>query len=370
LNKAINIISFDVPYPPNYGGAIDVFYKIKALKKLGLDIYLHTFEYGKGQSNELEKYCKKIYYYKRKSTLLSLFSIIPSIVLSRKNKRLFINLKKNNYPILFEGLHTTYPLIKDFFNKRIIMVRAHNIEHRYYFGLSKSELNILKKIFYFFEAIKLKKYQDIFERANFILTISPLEQEYFSSKYPSKAKYIPVFHQNNSINSNNGIGKFALYHGDLRVPDNIKACTFLIKIFSKINYPLVIASSFNNQHISNKVKKYANIIFKNSCNKIDLDDLIKDAHINILPTFQNTGIKLKLINALYNGKYCLVNNFMVKDTGLEKLCVIANSEEQFVEQIKLLSQQKFTNQEILERKELLANFNTEMSVLKIVELLN
>ena len=27
--KAINIISFDVPYPANYGGVIDVFYKIQ-----------------------------------------------------------------------------------------------------------------------------------------------------------------------------------------------------------------------------------------------------------------------------------------------------------------------------------------------------
>lgn len=370
MDKAINIISFDVPYPPNYGGVIDVFYKIKALKKLEFDIYLHTFEYGKGESNELEKYCKKIYYYKRKSTLLSLFSIVPSIVLSRKNKRLIINLKKNNYPILFEGLHTTYPLIKTFFNKRIIMVRAHNIEHHYYNGLLKSESNIFKKLFYFFEAIKLKKHQEVLEKTYFILTISPLEQDYFSIRFPLKSKYIPAFHQNNTINSNNGIGKFALYHGDLRVPDNIKACTFLIKIFSKINYPLVIASSFNNQHISNKVKKYTNISFKNNCNKSELDNLVKDAHINVLPTFQNTGIKLKLINALYNGKFCLVNNFMVKDTGLEKLCVIANSEEQFTEQIKSLSQQKFTDQEILKRKELLANYNTEMSALKIVELLN
>ena len=27
----LNIVSFDVPYPPDYGGVIDVFYKIKEL---------------------------------------------------------------------------------------------------------------------------------------------------------------------------------------------------------------------------------------------------------------------------------------------------------------------------------------------------
>ena len=33
--KEVEIISFDVPYPPNYGGVIDVYYKLKALKKAG-----------------------------------------------------------------------------------------------------------------------------------------------------------------------------------------------------------------------------------------------------------------------------------------------------------------------------------------------
>ncbi len=30
-DKYLHIISFDIPYPPNYGGVIDVFYKLKAL---------------------------------------------------------------------------------------------------------------------------------------------------------------------------------------------------------------------------------------------------------------------------------------------------------------------------------------------------
>ena len=43
--KAVNIVSFNIPYPPNYGGVIDVFYKIKALSKEGYEVYLHTFIY-------------------------------------------------------------------------------------------------------------------------------------------------------------------------------------------------------------------------------------------------------------------------------------------------------------------------------------
>ena len=44
-DKHLHIISFDIPYPPNYGGVIDVYYKIRTLHKLGIKIHLHCFEY-------------------------------------------------------------------------------------------------------------------------------------------------------------------------------------------------------------------------------------------------------------------------------------------------------------------------------------
>ena len=50
MNKHLHIVSFDVPYPPDYGGAIDVYYKLKALHEEGIKIYLHCFEYGRGES--------------------------------------------------------------------------------------------------------------------------------------------------------------------------------------------------------------------------------------------------------------------------------------------------------------------------------
>ena len=43
ITKEIHIVTFDIPYPVNYGGVIDVFYKIKALKEAGIKIHLHCF---------------------------------------------------------------------------------------------------------------------------------------------------------------------------------------------------------------------------------------------------------------------------------------------------------------------------------------
>jgi hypothetical protein len=42
-DRELHIISFNVPYPPNYGGVMDVFFKIRALHEQGIKIHLHCF---------------------------------------------------------------------------------------------------------------------------------------------------------------------------------------------------------------------------------------------------------------------------------------------------------------------------------------
>ena len=370
MNINLNIVSFDVPYPPNYGGVIDVFYKLKALHKLGVKVILHTYEYGRGEQKELQKYCDAIFYYKRDKKIKHVFSRTPFIVKTRTDKELVQNLLNNSFPILFEGIHSTSPLLNKHFKDRVILIRAHNIEHNYYKGLYKSESNKLKKLFYNSEAIKLFKFQKIFKKATHILAISPAEQIYFSTEFPSKSIYIPAFHQNKTVNSLTGKGDFALYHGDIRVADNLKACYYLIKIFSKSSFPLIIASNHINTKLELAIKDFKNIKIEKFVNNNELFQLLKSAQINIVPTFQNTGIKLKLINALFNGRFCLVNNEMILNTGLEKLCYIANSKKEFLQKIEEISQLNFTKDSINERAIVLKKFNNLNNAQKIIDLIN
>ncbi|RPD96481.1 glycosyltransferase [Aureibaculum marinum] len=370
MNKSLHIISFDVPYPPNYGGIIDVFYKLKSLYELKIDIYLHTFEFGKGKQDELKKYCKQVYYYKRKPFINSIFSTLPLRVNSRQNERLSENLNCIEAPILFEGLHTTSLLLKTSFSNRKLLVRAHNIEHNYFYGLAKSEKNILKKIIFKIEAFKLQRYEKILDKVNSILTISPLEQSYFKQKFGDKAFYLPAFHKNNTIKNLSEKGSIILYHGDLRVADNIKAVLYLIDILKEINFPTVFASSFKNEFLSKKISSYSNMQFVIIKDKNHLDDLLKKAHINILPTFQNTGIKLKLINVLFNGRFCLVNSKMVENTGLENLCEIANTKKEFTQKIIELLEKNYTTKNFENRLNSihLKEFDTKKNAQKIIDL--
>ena len=54
--RHLHIICLDVPYPVDYGGVFDLFYKIKTLHELGIKIHLHCFEYGRGQQPENQRH--------------------------------------------------------------------------------------------------------------------------------------------------------------------------------------------------------------------------------------------------------------------------------------------------------------------------
>ena len=127
-HKKLHIVCLDVPFPADYGGAIDMFYRIRALHKLGFELVLHVFEYGRGKQKELEKY-GEVNYYPRSRSVLHLLSSRPFIVQSRKNNRLLQNLLKDDAPILFEGIHTTWCLEHEAIQRRITFVRMHNVEH-------------------------------------------------------------------------------------------------------------------------------------------------------------------------------------------------------------------------------------------------
>ena len=63
--KRLHIVSVDIPVPVNYGGAIDIYYKLKALKNTGIKVHLHCYEYDRKPAEELNQYCEEVFYYKR-----------------------------------------------------------------------------------------------------------------------------------------------------------------------------------------------------------------------------------------------------------------------------------------------------------------
>ena len=138
MDKYLNIVSFNIPYPANYGGVIDVYYKLEALRACGVKLILHCFEYERPHAPELESICDKVFYYKRRTGVIANLTWLPYNVYSRKDHRLIENLLQNDYPILFEGLHSCYYMDDPRLRNRMKIFRECNIEHDYYRHLAKS----------------------------------------------------------------------------------------------------------------------------------------------------------------------------------------------------------------------------------------
>ena len=95
--------------------------------------------------------------------------------------------------------------------------------------------------------------------------------------------------------------------------------------------------------------------------------MIAKAQINILPSFNSTGVKLKLFNALFNGRHCIVNNAGVDGTGLKKLCILAEDADDFKTAINYLYEIPFDLEQNRQRKILLAElYNNEQNAKKLI----
>lgn len=370
MSKQLHVISFDNPFPPNYGGVIDVYYKLKALKEAGVEITLHIFEYGRAQAQELNQLCEKVFYYPRRTFVNPFVGSLPYIVSTRNDATLLQNLLVNNAPILFEGLHACYFLNEPLLANRNKLVRMHNIEHDYYRKLEEVETNFFKKYFFAKESDRLEKFEQVLQYANHILAISPNDVTVLKKRY-QHVKLLPAFHANLQVTAKPGKGNFALYHGKLSVGENDEAARFLVNdVFNDIETPFVIAGNNPSAALKKAVENYPHIKLLQHVTTAQIAQLTQDAQVNILPTFQSTGIKLKLINVLYQGRWALVNNLMVENTGLANLCTIANNAQSMKAVLQKLFSIPFDESNLTNRKDILETaFCNQNNVKTLIDLI-
>jgi hypothetical protein len=359
-DKHLHIIALDVPYPPNYGGVIDIFYKIRALHASGVRVHLHCFAYGRTTTPELEKLCYEIHLYPRNTGWKSAISWKPFIVISRRSPLLLQNLLKDDYPILFEGLHSCYLLHDKRLASRFKIYRESNIEHHYYFQLFKAERHLFKKLYFLAESWKLRLFQQQLSNADIMLMVSMDDMAYLSGKFPGKKiGYLPSFHKDDDVTTLPGKGTYALYHGNLEVAENVLAAEYLIrKVFQGLDENLVIAGLNPPERLARMIGSFPTIKLVTNPSDDDMYNLIRNAQINVLVTFQPTGLKLKLLNALFGGRFCLVNPQMAAGTELAALCEVATDAGMFKEKVSALMLAEFDESMILKRKEILMTYHS------------
>ena len=181
--------------------------------------------------------------------------------------------------------------------------------------------------------------------------------------------YLPPFIGWDHPHCQEGIGTFCLYHGNLSVKENEKVATWLLQeVFVDLEIPFVIAG----KDPAAKLEKLAHwknhtCLVSNPTEK-EMYDLIQKAQINIIPSFTDSGIKIKFLYSVFCGRHCLVNETMTLGTPLGPACHIANGATAFKSILVQLFRKPFEEEEIRLRENLLHHhYNNQQTARRLIQ---
>jgi hypothetical protein len=312
----LHIVTFAVPYPANYGGAIDVWNRIVALRRAGVRIHLHCFEYGVFLPQPiLEEYVDKVFYYPRVKWPALFLPGQPYIVTSRKSKELLKNLLSDRSPILFEGMHTT-GFIEELKGRKL-MLRAHNIEHQYYNELA-NQCRGVKSLIFRREALCLRDYESsIATKFDMVFAISPTDNAWYLAR-GAKTTYLSPFHGYDEVDILTGRGNYLLYQGDLSIQINQEALFELLgKIPDDQSYPIVAAGRSGDRAFEDKLSTFPNLRREADVTQEKMIDLIRNAQLILVHGLHGSGMKLKIFPALYHGRFVAATSNSRTNTSLD-----------------------------------------------------
>lgn len=371
MNRHLHIICPERPWPADNSVAIDIFYRLKALHKEGIRIHLHYFTTAEnGNPTELNQFCETIHLYKVSNGHKAFSFSTPSVVNARINDILIDKLNNDNFPILIEGIACSGILSSINTKNRRIVLRLNKTTQSFQQKPVKTGNKLIQQIKFQFRQKQLEIVEKNLPVTITVACSTETEKNRFEEKKQfQNSCYLPLFTPFTTVDAVEGVGSFCLYHGDLSSPENEEAVIWLLtKVFSKIKVPLVIAGKNPSKRIDKLAHFYLHTCLVANPTSEELNDLIKKAHINVLPSFGNDNSKMKLVSTLFKGRHCVTNPDMVKNTGFEAACHVGNNAAAIASIILQLHHQPFTAEEIKLRERILGTtFSTELLSKQLIQ---
>lgn len=369
--SVLDVVSFAVPYPPVYGGAIDSYYRLVALSELGVRIRFHCFTYGDKQpAKQLESICSEVYYYPRKNNPLLVLSRRPFIMSSRMSGQLISRLSEHSGPILFDGMHTCGIIDHPSLQHRPRYVRMHNIEWEYYLFLSQTAASWWKRLHFKRESIKLRKAEiSVLRSVDAVMAISSYDSDYYSQRHENVTLIRP-FHQFTEVSMGLGEGTYVLLQGDLSIDDNFNSTYFVAKLCAKLGVPCKIAGRSPAQGGKEKLAALQNIETHYDVSDDEMFKLMKEAQVHIIDASISSGFKLKLISSLFTARHVVARRTLVSKR-LRQAVMTFSDRSEIESLVRPLMMRPISPEDIAYRKNvLLPEFSNAHNARELMAIIN
>ena len=358
---AIQVVCFDWPWPANYGGIVDVFYRIESLLEKGIGVDLIVISQHPQPGPIPESWLNKrfsLYAYARRGWR-SLLSPKPYIVSSRAVGPLLPKLASGPPIILFEGIHTTAYLGHPRLGKQEQWVRVHNKEAAYYNELGETTDSLTSRIYYKEEARRLRKYEPrVLAEADLLLPISQLDESYCETLAPERVFVHHCATSLKEVTINKGRGDYVLFHAGLHVHDNARSAIELAKrMAARPDIKFIIAGKGPSAHLRVTLSKFGSVELIANPSIEEMHALISNAQLILLHVNHQAGFKVKLLESLARGRWVLANSKMVFGApGLRSGVTVIDDEEEWIAEVDKLWQIPFLDKDEVARVNLLKGY--------------
>lgn len=311
----ILFITAEFPYPPNSGGRIYTWQRIKYLSKNN-DIFLFSIidDGDRKYLNDdvVKNTFRKVNTYKRKNKIIQAIKGIsyPFSVATRRNEEMFNDISKLIKTGNIDLVVIDHPqmLINCDMNSKVPKVLTqHNIEYQAFESMYKNSNNFVNKIIYKREHNLMKQFEERYYKSNKISAYSFISEEdkkYFEEEYKNtNTILIPPGVDEININSNKKDGYNIVFTGKMDYEPNVQAMKWFSKeIFPSINNEipdakLYIVGKNPTEYIQSLSSE--NIVVTGTVESIE--QYLKLANIVVIPLLSGGGVKIKLMEALQYG---------------------------------------------------------------------
>lgn len=329
-------LTAELPYPPNTGGKIVIFKRIEYISR-NHKIFLFSFINNKDEvkyKKILEKYCYNVKIYNRKINLKvlikSLFS--PYMVESRTSAELKRDILQciveNNIDIVNIEFPQVSKNIDNIHNINIpIVLNQHNIEYKALLSISKVTPNIVRKILFFYESLKMKAFEKNLYKRNIIdryTFVSLEDKEFFQRNFISNEKKLmltPIGTEisTKEIKEKHNLTKNIIFVGKMNYYPNVDAVKwFVTKIWPIITNNIPDVKFYIvGKDPTEEVQKLQNekIIVTGTVDSIQ--PYLDMSDIYIIPLKSGGGVKVKLIEALGNNQLVITTSKGIEGTMIK-----------------------------------------------------